>query len=218
MRHLLQPRVLTLASVAGAISALACLPEVCSWLQRPEPVWYLEAMLFVSCIMLWGFVFAWHVPYTGRPVFDFKINTTWLAAATVAGIVTAAAYHLWLDPPLRARFPQEYPADWQHWLASVPFSLALTQLFLVFAPVDWLLRLLKNRWAAVILTALFTAGVQAMKIHSLPSPVSPALVAGLLMLRFAGGLLAAAFYLRGGALLVCWWAVLLHCRHLLEFT
>jgi hypothetical protein len=217
MRHLLQPRVLARASVAGAISALSCFPEVLFWLKRPGPIWYLEATIFLCSIMLWGFVFAWHTPYTGRPVFDFKIKINWLVLATLAGFVTAAAYHLWLDPSLRGRFPEEYPLDWRHWLASVPFSLALTQLLLVFAPVDWLLRLLKRPGAAMILTGLFAAGVQAMKIHSLHSPVSPPLVAGLLALRFAGGLLAAAFYLRGGALLVCWWAVLLQCRHLLEF-
>lgn len=218
MRHLLQPQVLKAASIAAAISALACYPRLSLWLHRPAPVWYLEATIFICCIMLWGFVFAWHTPYTNRPVFVFKLEILPFIVATLAGIGTAIVFHLWLDPSLRVKFPEEYPQDLRHWLASVPFSLALGQLFLVFAPFDWLMRLAKNRWVAMTLTAFFAASVQAMKIHSLTAPISPVIVTTLLAARFVGGFLAAAFYLRGGVFLVWWWALLLVCRHLPDFA
>ena len=214
MRHLLQPQVLRTAGLAAAGTALACYPRLSLWQSSRWPVWYMEATIFVCGILLWGFVFAWHEPYTRRGVLVFKLDVAPLMAATLAGLGAAAAFHLWLDPPLRAKFPQEYPPDLRHWLADVPFSFGLSQLFLVFAPCDWLMRLGKNRWLAMSLTALFAAGVQAMKIHSLPAPMPPLLAAVLLTIRFAGGFLAVWLYLRGGVFLVWWWAWLLECRHL----
>jgi hypothetical protein len=214
MRHLLQPRVLHAAALAAAVSALACYPRLSLWLHRSAPVWYLEAVIFFCCITLWAFVLAWHQPCTRRPVFTFKLEPLPFVAATVAALGVAVMFHLWLDPPLRSKFPEEYPLDLPSWLASVAFSFALIQLFLVFAPCDWLMRLVKNRWLTMALTAAFAAGVQALKIRSLPAPVSPLLVTVLLLLRFLGGLLAVALYLRGGILLVWWWDLLLQCRHL----
>lgn len=218
MRHLLQPQVLKAASIAAALSALACYPRLSHWETQTLPVWYLEAVIFLCCIVLWGFVFAWHGPYAGRPVFIFKQELTPLVTATLTGIGMATVFHLWLDPVLRAKFPEEYPQDVRHWLASTAFSMALSQLFLVFAPFDWLMRLAKTRWMAMVLTALFAASLQAVKIHSLTTPMPPLLEATLLVIRFTGGLLAAWFYLRGGAVLVWWWALLLVCRHLLDFS
>lgn len=218
MRHLLQPQVLKTAGIAAAVSTLACYPQLTLWLHKPGPIWYLLATIFTCSIMLWGFVFAWHEPYTNRPVFIFKLDVLPFVIATVLGLGTATLFHLWFDPSLRAKFPDEYPPDLQHWLASLLFSLALTQLLLVFAPFDWLMRLAKNRWVAMTLTAFFAASVQGMKIHSLHTPVSPALAIGLLATRFVGGFLAAAFYLRGGVILVWWWALLVVCRHLLDFA
>jgi hypothetical protein len=216
MRHLLQPRVLNIASVAALGSALACYPRVSLWLERPGPLWYLEITIFVCCTILWGFVFAWHTPYTQRPVFPFKMEPKPLLAATLTGLGAAALFHFWLDPKLRSQFPEEFPPDLSHWLASVLFTLGLSQLFLVLAPFDWLIRLLKKQWLAMGLTALFAVGVQALKIHMLPAPLSPGLLAALLVIRFVGGCLAVAFYLRGGVLLVWWWTLLLEIRHLLD--
>ena len=214
MRHLFQPRVLNQASLAAAVSALACYPRLLLWLHRPGPIWYLEATLFVCGIMLWGFVFAWHEPYANRPVVVLKLEPAPFFGATLIGILAATVVHLWLDPALRSKMPDDYPVDLKHWFASVLFSLALTQLFLIFAPFDWLMRLFKNRWLAASLTALFGAGVLVMKIHSLAAPVSPLLLATLLAGRLVIGFLAVSFYLRGGVVLVWWWAFLFEARHL----
>ena len=192
MRHLLQPRVLNLASVAALVSAVACYPRLSIWQHRPGPMWYSEAAIFVCCIMLWGFVFAWHTPYTKRPVFVFNLDAGWVAAATMAGLVMAAVYYLWLDPLIKSKFPEDY------------------------APFDWLMRLAKNRWVAMTVTALLGAGVQALKIHKLAVPVSPLLLAALLALRVGGGILAVTFYLRGGIFLVWWWTFLLESRLLVD--
>jgi hypothetical protein len=218
MRLLLQPRVLNRAGIAALVSALACYPRLSLWQHRPAPLWYLEITIFICCLVLWSFVFAWHTPFTNRPVFVLKLEPGLFVAVTLIGISVAAAYHWWLDPPLRSKLPEEFPVDLKHWSALIPFSLALNQLFLLFAPFDWLLRLLKNRWVATGLTALFGAGVLAMKLYSLATPVPPLLVAALLAGRIGIGLLAVAFYLRGGVLLVWWWTLLLEARHLLNFT
>jgi hypothetical protein len=217
LQHLLQPRVLTQAAVAAAVSTLACYPRLMLWIHRPGPIWYLEATLFVCSVVLWSFVFAWHRPYTGRPVFDVKIGLMPFFFATVAGLGTGAVFHFFVDPPLRAKFPDEYPVDLQYWMATVPFALFLNQLLMVFAPFDWSMRLFKNRWVAMILTALFVASIQATKIHSLSAAIPASIAVALLAIRFAGSCLAVAFYMRGGVFLVWWWSFLLECRHLPEF-
>jgi len=218
MRHLLQPRVLNLAAIAALASALACYPRLSLWLGRPAPIWYLEATIFISGIMLWGFVFAWHAQYTNRPVFILKMEIKPFVAVTLAGIITAAVYHLWLDSSLRSKLPEDYPADPKHWFAMVLFSLAFSQLFLTFAPFAWLMRLFKSRRLAAILTALFGVGVLALKMQSHPTPVPPLLLTSLLAGKFVMGSLAIVFYLRGGVILVWWWTLLLEARHLLTLT
>ena len=218
MRHFLQPRVLNLASLAALGSTLACYPRLSLWLNRAAPVWYLEATIFVCGIILWGFVFAWHTQYTQRPVFSFKLEPGPVITVTVLGILAATVFHLWLDPLLRAQMPEEYPEDLNHWYASLLFSLALNQLFLIFAPFAWLMRLFKNGWVAISLTALFGACVLAMKLRMLPAPGPPLLFAALLAGRFFMGVLVVSFYLRGGVVLVCWWTFLIEARHLLNFT
>ena len=214
MRHLLQPRVLNQASLAAALSALACYPRLLLWLHRPGPIWYLEATLFICGIMLWSFVFAWHEPYANRPVAVLKLGLRPIIVATLIGIFAATVVHVWLDPLLHPKMPDEYPVDLKHWLASLLFSLALTQLFLIFAPFDWLMRMFKNRWLAASLTALFGAAVLAMKINSLTTHVATPLLVTLLAGRVAMALLAVYFYLRGGVILVWWWTLLFEARHL----
>ena len=218
MRYLLQPQVLRAASIAAAVSALACYPRISLWLHRPGPVWYLESAIFTCSIVCWGFVFAWHMPYTGRPVFIFRQEWVPLAVATVTAAGSAVASHLVLDPLLRPKFPEEYPADLQHWLAAVPFVLTFKLLFAIFAPFDWLMRLLKNRWAATILIGLLGAALLLMNVHkqhaSIPTSVLTLMLAG----RFVAAFLAVWFYLRGGVLLVCWWTFLAECRHLWAFV
>jgi len=217
MRHLLQPRVLNQAAIAASVSALACYPRLFLWLHRPGPIWYLEATIFICCIMLWSFVFAWHEFYTHRPAFIFKLDLMPFLVATLTGVVTAVAFHRWLDPPLRPQFPEEYPPDLRHWLAAIPFVLAFNQLFLIFAPFDWLLRLAKNRWVATGLTGLWVTVLLLLKIHKLSASVDTPLLVVLVAGRAMAGFLIAWLYWRGGVLLVCWWALLLESRHLLDF-
>lgn len=213
MRHLLQPRVLNQAIIAALASAVACYPRFALWLHHPEPVWYLEGMVFLCGIVLWGFVFAWHTPCAGRPVFVFNIEPKMLAIVTIAGIAAAAAFHHWLDPSLRSKFPEEYPSNLSDWLAQLLFSLFLGQLFLLFAPFAWLMRLVGNREVAASLTVLFQLGVYGLKIHSLATPFPPLLLLWVLAGRIVLGFLAVWFYLRGGVFLIWWWAFLLQAGH-----
>lgn len=218
MRHFLQPRVLTQASLAALVSSVACYPRLTYWLNHPAPIWYLEATIFLCSMVLWGFVFAWHARYSGRPVIVFKMGAKLFLTVTLIGIVAAMMFHLWLDPSLRIMMPKEYPEDLRHWSTLMLFTLALNQLFHVFAPFAWFLRLLKNVKVAITLTAVFGAFVLAMKIWSLPTPVSPILLTVLLAVRLAMGFLAVSFYLRGGVILSSWWAFLFQARYLLDFT
>jgi magnesium-transporting ATPase (P-type) len=212
VRLLLQPKVLNLAVIAALASALACYPRISLWTGRSAPIWYLEGAIFLCGIVLWSFVFAWHEPYTHRPVFVLKPEPKLFLAATLIGIVAAVVFHLWLDPSLRSKLPDEYPASLQQWFAQVLFALAFNQLFLLFAPFAWLMRLFKNRQAAISLTVLFGVCILAMKIRSLPTPVPPLPLAALLAGRIVMGFLAVSFYLRGGVLLVWWWTLLFEAR------
>ena len=218
MRHLLQPQVLKWSSVAALASALACYPRLALWLNRPAPIWYLEATIFLCCIVLWGFVLAWHTQYTKRPVVVLKLEPGLFPTVTVIGIGVAMGFHLGIDPSLRAIMPKEYPDDLSHWFAMLLFALALNQLFQVFAPFAWFLRLFQHPRLATSLTAAFGAFVLAMKIWALPTPVPPLLLAALLASRIAMGFLAVSFYLRGGVILAFWWIFLFESRHLLNLV
>ena len=218
MRHLLQPRVLNRAVLAALVSALACYPRFSLWSVRPVPIWFLEAAIFICGITLWSFVLAWHTPYTDRPVFFAKWNGKLFLAATVVGIPLASARRLWLDPALRQQLPEDYPADLVHWLAMVTFVLGFGQLFLTFAPFDWLMRLCRHQWVSACLTALFGLGVTVMKLRPHAEAIPPLVFAGLLAARFVVGLLAVMLYLRGGMVLAWWWALLLELRLLPELV
>ncbi len=216
MRNLAQPRVLIWAGIAALATALACYPRLPLWLNRAAPIWYLEAVMFLCSIVLWSFVFAWHTRYTHLPVFALKVEPRLFIAVTAAGIAGATVYHLFLDPSLQLRSPEEYPADMKQWLAIVLFSMAFNQLFFIFAPFAWLMRLFQNQRMATVLTVLFGAVVLAIKIHSTPTPISPILFAAFLAGRIIMGFLAVSFYLRGGVLLSWWWTLLIESRHLLD--
>ena len=218
MRHLLQPRVLKWASIAALASTLAAYPRLSLWLNRSAPIWYLEAAIFLCGIVLWGFVFAWHTPYTNRPVFVFKLEPGPFIAVTLIGIIAALVFHLFLDPSLRSKIPEEYPADLEQWFALVLFSLFFNQLFLLFAPFAWLMRLFKNRQVATSLTVLFGVFVLAIKNQASPTPVPPLLLWAFLAGRIVMGFLAVWFYLRGGVLLIWWWTFLFEARNLLNLA
>jgi hypothetical protein len=214
MRLLLQPRVLSQASPAALLSAAACYPRLSLWTTRAGPIWYLEAIIFICGIVLWSFVFAWHTACTKRPVFLFKIEAKTFALATVIGVAGAGIVRWRLDPLLRPAMPSEYPGDMKQWLASLLFSLALTQLFLVLAPFDLLVRTFRNLRLAAVLTALFGAFVLALKINTLTTPIPAMLVAILLAGRAIMAYLAVSFYLRGGVILAWWLVFLFQARQL----
>src|SRR5450756_149197 len=218
MRHLLQPRVLNLASLAAAASALASYPRLSLWLTRPNALWYLEVTIFLCGIILWGFVFAWHTVYVKKPVFDLKLDPKSFITVTLAGIGMAAVYDLCLDPSLRLKLPEEYPVDLNHWLAFLAFALAFNQLFITFAPCDWCMRLFKRPWVAASLTALFGAFVLVLNLQTLAAPVSSPLMAALMAARITIGILSVLFCLRASLLLSWWWTFVLESRHLLHLT
>jgi hypothetical protein len=218
MRHLAQPRVLKLAVIASLVTTLACFPRLSGWPNRPDAVWFLAAVFFLCGIVLWGFVFAWHTLYTHRPVFTLKLGYALFITVTLAGIAVAIAFHLFLDPALRLKMPEDYPANLKQWLAMTLFSMAFNQLFLIFAPFAWLIRLFQNRRVATVLTVLFGTFVLTIKCRSATTPIPSLLFATLLAVRIGMGFLSVSFYLRGGALLSWWWTLLLEARHLLNLV
>ena len=214
MRHLVQPGITKSAAIAGLATALLCYPRFALWTQRSHPIWYLEAATFCGSFVLWAFVFAWHTPLTQRPVFTLRIGARAWLPATAAAVVMAYILHRFLDPSLRQTTPQDYPLSLAQWAAMTLFSLALNQLFLVFAPFAWLMRLGRREVIAVALTVAFDVVVLLLKTHSAPEPIPHALLAPLVGVRFTLSLLAVSFYLRGGVLLASWCALIVQARHL----
>jgi hypothetical protein len=214
VRRLAQPEVIRSAVIAALVGALLCYPRLLLWQTRAYPVWYLEAVLFLGGIVLWAFVFAWHTEYTNRPVFTITWTPALFAAATITGILAAVVSRLFLDPSLRLKIPEDYPANFQQWVATALFSLAFGQLFLLFAPFAWLIRLTRNRGIAIVMTVLFGVAVLLLKNQSSQTPIQFPLFAAILVLRILMGLLLVLFYLRGGVILVWWCGLLIEARHL----
>ena len=215
MRALAQPGVLKSAVIAAALSALVCLPRLLLWPTRHYPLWYLSALLFLGGTVLWAFVFAWHTKYSGLPVFTGNVQSKHFQAATVSGVLMAILLRIFLDPAARSLIPDDYPVTPGQWLAMTLFSLGFTQLFLVFAPFAWMLRLSRNKTVAVVFTIVFGVVVLLIKTRSSPTPLPLGLAAGLVLVRVASGMLSVYFYLRGGILLVWWWGLLVLSRHLI---
>ncbi len=217
MRLLGRPEVLRSAIIAGLCSGLACWPRIATAPHQRYPAYYLEAVVVLGSIVLWGFVFAWHTHYTQRPVFTLKVPAWPFALATSTGLATALFWHFALDPWLRPKVPEDYPTTMEQWLAIALFSLGLKQLFVVFAPFDWLIRLLGKKEPAFILTVVFGLAVVLLRDYRSPSPMSTEpFFLGVLAVRGVAGALSVYFYLRGGVLLVWWWVLLLQSRHFLN--
>ena len=214
MRRLTKPTVLKPAALAAGATALVCYPRFALW-QTPFPIWYLELVLLLGSFVLWAFVFAWHTPFTDRPVFKFPIGRRLFASATMAALIVAAVLHWLLDPTFRVRTPTDYPTSFAEWIGMTLFALAFHPLFLTFAPLAWALRLFQRLWIAITFTVLFGVFVMLVKTQSAPTPLPPTVLIELLVLRLALGSIAIFFYLRGGVLLVWWWLFLLQMRHLL---
>jgi hypothetical protein len=150
-------------------------------------------------------------------VFTLKVATWPLALTTGAGLATALFWHFAIDPWLRVKAPADYPTAMEQWLAMTLFSLGLKQLFVVFAPFAWLIRLFGRKESAFILTVVFGIIVVVIREYRSPSPMlaEPCFL-GLLALRGAAQALSVYLYLRGGVLLVWWWDLLLQSRLLLN--
>jgi hypothetical protein len=161
-------------------------------------------------------VFAWHTKYTQRRVVAFQMELTPFVLATLAGIVAAVILHLALDPSLRLKTPEDYPARLDQWIAMTLFSLALTQLFLVFAPFAWSLRVFQSRPVAILFTVLFGVFVMMLKTRTSLTPLPSSLFWALILARIVVGGLSLYFYWRGGLMLASWWVLLLQARHLLH--
>ena len=174
-------------------------------------------MVLLCSIALWGVVFAWHTEYTQRPVFTLKVAAWPLALATGEGLATAVFNHFAIDPWLRVKAPADYPTTMEQWLAMTLFSLGLKQLFVVFAPFAWLIRLFGRKEPAFILTVVFGLAVVVIREYRSLNPLlaEPCFL-GLLAIRGAAQALSVYLYLRGGVLLVWWWELLLQSRYLLN--
>ena len=218
VRRLVQPPVVAAATLASALSATLSLPRMLLWNQRPYLVWYIEATMFFCGFVLWAFVFAWHTEYTHRPVFTTRIPPLLFGGATLAGVLGALGIHWLLDPALRIHNPQDYPADFPHWVAQMLFALSFTQLFLLFAPFAWAMRLFRNETVATWVTVAFSVLVLALKTNASPTPLPASLIVALAVLRIVSGFFAVWFYLRGGMFLAWWLAFLIEARHLLTFA
>jgi hypothetical protein len=218
MRRLAEPTVLKNATIGAVLTAVACCPRFLLWQDRSAPVGFLEIAVFLCSIVLWSFVFAWHTHYTGRPVWNLKPDPTLFVIATVLAVVMDLAAHFLIDPTLRTKAPDEFPPDLPHWVAQALFSLSLNQLFVLFAPFAFFIRLFRHPLAATILTVLFGVFILVNRLSTLAGPLPSSLVTMLIIGRLIGAYIAVALYLRGGVLLASWWTLLLEARLLLDFA
>jgi hypothetical protein len=213
MRSLAQPQVLTSAMTAALISSLASCPRLILWANRPYVLWYLAAMLFLCGTVAWAFVFGWHTKYTHRPLFTLAPGIVPITVATVAGVAGALLLHFWLDPILRTTTLEVYPKTPVQCVAQALWALSFIQLYLIFAPFAWFMRLFQHTGVAAALTVLFGVFVMVIRNHSSPAPIPSSLLIGLLAVRVGTGALSIYFLLRGGLPLVWWWGLLLQSRH-----
>lgn len=182
------------------------------WSARVYPLWYLTLLLLLGSFALWGFVFGWYPRYTGRRVFTFEINRRVLIYATVTGVAVAVLLHYTVDAIFRERVPEEYPRTVLDWTVMTLFTLGFSQLFLVFAPLAWLMRLFRGKAIAVPLTVLFGVFVLFARQRGSTQVLAGHEFLGLLAMRMMVSFLAVHLFLRGGVVLVWWWSVLVQSR------
>jgi hypothetical protein len=216
VRALVHPKTLRSSIPAALGSAVLALPRIILWPGRSYPVWYLETVLFLSGIVLWSFVFAWHGLFTGQPIFTLRIRRRHAVEATVAGLLCAALLHFFIDPRLRSIIPDEYPSSVLQLVAMALFSLGFGQLFTIFAPFAWSLRLFRDGRLAAVLTVLFGVALMITKKHSGPVALPAFLLVSLMILTIASVSLSIYWLLRGGILLVWWFTLLAFSRHLIQ--
>jgi hypothetical protein len=214
MHDLIRPEHLKPTVYAALATAILCLPRLALWTSRVHPIWYLGAMIFALGFVLWGFVFAWHRKYNGRPVFTSNLKEGGFAFATLTGLGAALILRMFIDPITRRVMPEDFPVNLRQWLAVGLFTLSFSQLFLVFAPFAWLMRLFKRRAIAFALTVLFGLVVFVFKTWNAGAPITPVVFGILLLTRFIMEMLLVGVYMRGGVLPTLWLGFLVHL-HLL---
>ena len=186
------------AALAAFATALACYPRFEMWQTRRLPIWYLELVLLTGTFFLWSFVFGWQGLYGGRdPMRPSKSVPLW-ALATAGALAVAGLHYFVLDPALRPFVPDEYPVSRGAWLAMAISTLTLTQLFVVFAPLAFFLRMSSRRWLAIALTLAFNLFVMLQRSALAPTPVPSPLLAGLIGIRLLGASILVYFYFKGG--------------------
>jgi hypothetical protein len=203
MRSLAQPRVLKLAALAGAATTLACLPRLVLWQTRVYPVWYLATLMFLGSIVLWAFVFAWHEQYSGRPAFTRVLPLAEVRLATWAGILGGLILYLFVDPPLIRRTPTEYPRSVSQWLAMGLFHMGFEQLFLLFAPFAWCVRLTRRTQIAAVFTVGFVSSCSWLSSTPPQHRWLPNFFRARIRANGARGTLDSSIPARG--LLLVWW-------------
>lgn len=218
MRSFAQPKVLSQAALAALGSGLACYPRLATWSERLYSVSFLWLILLWALFVLWGFVFAWQFQYAHRPVLGLDFQPKLWGATTLSAAVAGLLVHLELDPKLRALTPGLYPTDWNSWLVMGLFALALEPLFLCFAPFAFFIRLFRKQDAALALTVVFGLFVLALRLSSNPALPAPWLIVEMLAFQVLAGFAWLYLYLKGGALLVWWAALILHLRLLLDLS
>jgi hypothetical protein len=216
MRHLAQPKVMRWAAWAACATALACYPRFEMWQTRRLPIWYLELVLLTGTFFLWSFVFGWQGPYGGRHPMQVSNSAKLWVLATAVGLGVAGLHYFVLDPMLRPVAPDEYPVSRGAWLAMLLSMLTLTQLFVIYAPMAFFLRMISRRWLAVALTLAFYLFVLLQRSALVPTPMPPLLLAALIGMRLLGASALLYFYFKGGLPLACWATLLVHARLLLE--
>ncbi len=216
MRALAQPPVVSAASLAAALTALVCYPRLALWTDRPAAVWFLELAVLCPGFVLWSFVFGWQGQDGRRDPRSLSRSPALWALGTAAALLAAVVNAAWLDPRVQAVTPGEFPTDLTSWLAMTLFSLSLGQLFCVFAPLAFFLRMGARMWLAVTLTIGFAVFILALKVHSLHQPLPLELLASMIVGRVLGTGLLLYFYLKGGLPLAWWMSLLVQARHLLN--
>lgn len=218
MRSLAEPRVLLRASLAGALTALACYPRLAHWTRREDDVWFLVAVAAWAGFVMWAAVFAWHERHGGGEVFPKQIPVRLWLAALALGASGAVVSFFWGDPLLRRLAPTDFPHNASAWLEHLLFNLALEQLFLCFAPIAFFVRLLPGVKPAAAATVVFSLLVFGLKLRGVAHDLAPALVLGLVGFRALHSAVTVWLYLRGGVWLTWLFALMLQARHWFAFN
>jgi hypothetical protein len=217
VRSFAEPAVLLRAALAAALTALASYPRLAHWGQRPDAVWFYEAVIGWAAFVMWAAVFAWQEKHGQREVFPKRVAPSLWLITVALGLVGATISFHFGDPTLRQLAPTDFPQNPGQFAEHVLFNLALEQLFLCFAPFAFGVRLLPNAKAAGGGVVLFGLLVFGLKMQSVAAAITWELALGLVGFRAFSSAVTVWLYWQGGVWLVWLFAFLLQCRHLFAF-